>query len=44
MAIISKPTNLSTEATLLYEILKKLDELVKVTNKIVTTIQTTTAP
>lgn len=44
MAILSKPTNLSTEGNLLYEILKKLDELVKVTNKIVTTVQTTTAP
>lgn len=44
MAIISRPTNQSQEYYILYEILKKLDELIKVANKIVTTVQTTTAP
>ncbi len=42
MAIISKPSNLNTQEKLLYEILKKLDQLVKVTGNIVTVLETTT--
>lgn len=34
----------SQEAKLLQDILKKLDELIKVTNKVVTTLTTTTTP
>jgi len=34
MAIISKPTGLDTTGKLLYEILKQLDQLAKVTSKI----------
>ena len=43
MSIISKPTGLSTEGNLLYEILKKLDVLIKVTaaGPITTTTTTT---
>lgn len=44
MAIISKPTNLSTEANLLYEILKQLEQLTKVIGSSITTTTTTTAP
>ena len=44
MSIISKPINLSTEGTILYEILKKLDILIKVVadGPVPTTTTTTT--
>lgn len=42
MAIISKPTGLSTEEKLLYEILRQLDQLTKIMGQVLNNVTTTT--